>query len=132
MITIHESRVETFLSANDFERFLNLVKERHTTRAALAREAILWYLNNHQTTQQTHEEAELSQTLRNMTNRICGMLARQGVQVGTLFELAWQNHTDNNMQERFISATNTVKQNMRKRLSEDERIVAEKMRGVVG
>ncbi len=59
------------------------------------------------------------------------MLARQGAQTGTLFELTWQNHVENKIEERFIAATNTVKQRMRKRLEEDERILSERMKKVV-
>jgi hypothetical protein len=132
MLTIHESRVETFLSNTEFERFLSLVKQRHSTRASIARDAIKWYLENQDQLQVNERDTTLGQSMLNMTNRICGMLARQGVQLGTLFELAYQNHTDNGLQDKFIAATNTVKNKMRTRLTEDERALAEKMRRVVG
>jgi hypothetical protein len=66
-----------------------------------------------------------------MTDRICGMLARQGAQTGTLYELAWQNHVENQVQDRFVAAANTAKTKMRKRLENDERILAERIKNVV-
>ena len=69
--------------------------------------------------------------INNMTDRICGMLARQGVQTGVLFELAWQNHVENNARDRFVAATNSVKTRFRKRLEDDEKAIAERMRAVV-
>ena len=72
-------------------------------------------------------ETEISQTIKSMTDRICGMLARQGAQTGTLFELAWQHHVENGVQDRFIAATNLVKSKMRKRLEQDEKTISERM-----
>jgi hypothetical protein len=45
----------------------------------------------------------------------------------TLWELAWQSHVENGIEQRFIAATTTVKRGMRKKLSDDERNIAEKM-----
>lgn len=97
----------------------------------MAREAIRWYLDHYEKIKEDKRQSEITQALNAMTNRICGMLARQGAEIGTLYELAWLNHKDNKIEGRFTGAANTVKANMRKRLTEDERRIAESMKKVV-
>ncbi|HEY9786656.1 MAG TPA: hypothetical protein V6D17_14740 [Candidatus Obscuribacterales bacterium] len=129
--TTFNSKIETYLAAIDHDRFLSACRTRKATRAAIAREAILFYLDNLERAKQSKRETELSINIKNMTDRICGMLARQGAQTGTLYELAWQNHFENKVQERFIAAANTAKAKMRKRLESDERAVVERMKNIV-
>jgi len=123
------------LSADDHRRLGDMAKELSTdherTKTDLAREAIRWYLDHYATIKDDKRQSEITQSLNAMTNRICGMLARQGAEVGTLYELAWQNHVDNKIEPRFTAAANSVKANMRKRLTEDERRIAESMKKVV-
>lgn len=123
------------LSSDDHRRLAEMAKELSTdqerTKTEVAREAIRWYLDHYEKIKEDKRQSEITQALNAMTNRICGMLARQGAEVGTLYELAWQNHVDNKIEARFTGAANTVKQNMRKRLTEDERRIAESMKKVV-
>ena len=123
------------LSSDDHRRLAEMAKELSTdqerTKTEVAREAIRWYLDHYEKIKEDKRQSEITQALNAMTNRICGMLARQGAEVGTLYELAWQNHVDNKIEGRFTGAANTVKANMRKRLTEDERKIAESMKKVV-
>lgn len=129
--TTFNSKIETYLAAADLDRFLSACRTQKATRAAIAREAIRFYLDGLEQNKQSKRDTEISISIKNMTDRICGMLARQGAQTGTLYELAWQNHVENQVQERFVAATNTAKTKMRKRLENDERVVAERMKNVV-
>jgi len=126
-----KSKVETYLSGSDHDRFSSVCKQRHATKSEVAREAIRWYLDNLDERKLGKHDSELSKNIKSMTDRICGMLARQGAQTGTLYELAWQNHAENKMQERFIAAANHVKGKMRKRLEDDEKAIAERMSKVI-
>lgn len=130
--TDFKSKIETYLSANDLDRFVSVCRQRKASRATIAREAIRWYLEYQEQGKVSKNESELSKNIKNMTDRICGMLARQGAQTGTLYELAWQNHVENKMQDRFVAASNLVKGKMRKRLEDDEKTIAERMNKVVG
>jgi metal-responsive CopG/Arc/MetJ family transcriptional regulator len=127
-----KKKIDTYLSAQDHQRLISLTKIKRKTRSEVVREAVRWYLDNHEQNKQTKNESELSKNIKNMTDRICGMLARQGAQTGTLYELAWQNHVENKMQARFVAASNVVKGKMRKRLEDDEKAIAERMNKVVG
>lgn len=128
---INNCRIQTLISPHDFQKLVALGRERKISQAAVFREAIRWYIANHDKLKGDMRDTELSKNIKNMTDRICGMLARQGAQTGTLYELAWQNHTENKIQERFIAAANMVKSKMRKRLEDDERAIAERMGKVV-
>lgn len=128
---INNCRIQTLLSPHEFQKLLTLSKERKLSQAAIFREAVRWYIANHEKLKGDKRDTELSKNIKNMTDRICGMLARQGAQTGTLYELAWQNHSENKMQERFIAAANLVKSKMRKRLEDDEKAIAERMGKVV-
>lgn len=123
------------LSTDDHHRLAEMAKEissdQERTKTEVAREAIRWYLDHYEKIKEDKRQSEITQALNAMTNRICGMLARQGAEIGTLYELAWQNHVDNKIEPRFTGAANTVKANMRKRLTEDERKIAESMKKVV-
>jgi hypothetical protein len=120
-------KVDTRLSKADFQRLVTLSVETGETHAEIMRQAIRWYINNRARIDPQSPHHEIVQTITGMTDRICAMLARQGVQVGTLWELAWQSHVENGIEQRFIAATTTVKQGMRKKLTDDERSIAEKM-----
>ena len=123
------------LSSDDHRRLAEMAKELSTdqerTKTEVAREAIRWYLDHYEKIKEDKRQSEITQALNAMTNRICGMLARQGAEIGTLYELAWLNHKDNRIEPRFTGAANTVKANMRKRLTDDERRIAESMKKVV-
>jgi metal-responsive CopG/Arc/MetJ family transcriptional regulator len=127
-----KKKIDTYLSAQDHQRLISLTKVKRKTRSELVREAVRWYLDNYEQVKPSKNESELSKNIKNMTDRICGMLARQGAQTGTLYELAWQNHVENKIQERFVAANNLVKGKMRKRLEDDEKAIAERMNKVVG
>lgn len=126
-----KAKVETYLSRTDHDRFSAVCKVKRATKSEIAREAIRWYLDSLEEHKARRQESELSKNVKSMTDRICGMLARQGAQTGTLYELAWQNHVENKMQERFVAASNLVKGKMRKRLEDDEKAIAERMGKVV-
>lgn len=127
----YKSKIETYLSGVDHDRFISVCRQRKAAQSAIAREAIRWYLDNLEAMRESKIESEISKSIKNMTDRICGMLARQGAQTGTLFELAWQNHVENRIEDRFTAATNLVKSKMRKRLEDDEKAIAERMSKVV-
>ena len=64
-------------------------------------------------------------------DRICGMLARQGAALGTLYELTWMSLPNEDAREQFRAAVTTAKQKMRNRLEKDERDLAEQLKRAV-
>lgn len=131
------------LSADDRERLAHKAKVRKLATTELAREAIRWYLDNHEKTGGKAKESELSQAIVYATDglikafnsgvdRICKMLARQGRAIGTLYELSWMSLPDDeNARKAFEAAATRAKQRMAQHVEKDEREIAEAMKKVV-
>ena len=140
---VYGPKVETRLAASDLARLEEQVKVTGKTRAEIVRKALLWYLDHVENEKESKREGELATAIRYATDqivkgqlsgvdRICGMLARQGAAVETLFELtrAGMENTAEGKQA-FMAAVTTAKSNQRKRLDNDEKILKDKIKGVV-
>jgi predicted DNA-binding protein len=139
----YSPRVETRLAQADLKRLDDNAKQAGQTRAEYARQALLWYLDNQEKLTLDDREAEVAKAIRYATDqhvkatrhgadRICKMLARQGVAIGTLFELSWMALPDDeNARQAFEAAANTAKQKMRRHVERDEAEIAERNTKVV-
>lgn len=128
----YNPRVETRLAKADFKRLDELANLEGVSKSQVVRDAVLHYLDLQDAERAKPREVEIARAINEMTNRVCGMLARQGAVVGTLYELTWMNLPDNEeARKTFHSAATNAKQKMRKRLTDDEKKMAEKMKGVV-
>ena len=129
---VFNPRVETRLAKADFQRLDKLANLEGVSKSQVVRDAVLHYLDLQDEERAKPREAEIARAINKMTNRVCGMLARQGAIVGTLYELTWMNLPDNEeARKTFHSAVNKAKQKMRKRLDEDEKATAGKIKDVV-
>ena len=117
--------VETKLAQADSARVGELARKEGKTKSEVVREAVLWYLDHKEELEFKDREALIAKEIRGMTDRICGMLARQGTALGTLYELTWMSLPNEDAKEQFRAAMNTAKQKMRNRLEKDERDIAE-------
>jgi hypothetical protein len=136
-------KVETRLAQRDTKRLDEQALLAGKTRAQIARQALLFYLDNLESQKVVKHEGEIATAIKYASDqivkgqlsgvdRICGMLARQGAAIETLFELTrlgMVNTTEG--QEAFMAAVTTAKSNQRKRLDNDERILKDKIKGVV-
>ena len=129
---VFNPRVETRLAKADFQRLDKLANLEGVSKSQVVRDAVLHYLDLQDEERAKPREAEIARAINEMTNRVCGMLARQGAIVGTLYELTWMNLPDNEeARKTFHSAVNRAKQKMRKKLDDDEKATAEKIKGVI-
>jgi hypothetical protein len=115
----------------DQKRLEALAEKDGKTKTELAREALLWYLERRENEQNLERDSAYARSINEMTNRICGMLARQGTALGVLYEVTWRSLPDEQSKMAFEGIVNEVKGKQRKRLDEDEKILVEKMRKVV-
>lgn len=134
----YSPRVETRLAQADLKRLDSAAKNAGQTRAEFARQALLWYLDNQEKLTVDDRESEVAKAIRYATaehvkatkhgaDRICKMLSRQGIAIGTLFELAWMAlPDDDNARAAFVAATNTAKQKMHKHVEKDEAEIAQR------
>jgi predicted DNA-binding protein len=139
---VFNPRIETRLSREDTRRLDEAAKLSSKSRSDFVRQGILWYLDNLERLKSDKRESETAQAIRyatdqivkamlSATNRICGMLARQGAEVGTLYELTWRACGTAEAKEQFVAAANTAKQRQRTRLEGDEKAIAERTKKVV-
>ncbi|OQR26392.1 hypothetical protein BWR15_30820, partial [Pseudomonas sp. T] len=108
------------------------------TKTEVAREAIRFYLDNYENIKNQSRDHEIAEAIKYATDeivkainkgveRICKMLSRQGVAIGTLYELSWMALPDDeNAKRAFEAASNTAKQKMRRRVELDEAELAER------
>ena len=131
------------LNEKDRLKLAELAGLQSRTKTEIAREAIMFYLNNYENIKNQSRDHEIAEAIKYATNqllkaissgvdRICKMLARQGAAIGTLYELSWMALPDDEDARRiFESAANKAKDKMRKRLELDEAEIAERNKKIV-
>jgi hypothetical protein len=125
------SLLQVNLTSQDLLRLSELSRCRAMTRGALAREAIRFYLDNHDKVIADTQERELVKTVRGCFERAIAMLARYGTEIGTLYELTWRHHVETNLEDEFVSAVTATKQRLRRHITDEERAVIDRMKNVV-
>lgn len=80
-------KIETRLTAADHKRFRDLASERNLSMAELSREAILAYLDGHQTAQEDRRETKVERRLKAIEDRYASLLVRIGIDTGTIMAL---------------------------------------------
>lgn len=137
-----DPRIETRLTRNDILRLEEAAKTAGKSRPEFMRQILLWYLDNEETLKADQRESEVAQAIRHATeqhvkairtgaDRVCKMLARQGIALGTLYELTWLTMADEDSKTVFESAVKTAKTKMHNRLEKDESEIAEKIKKTV-
>lgn len=131
------------LNEKDRVRLAELSRLQGRTKTEVAREAIRWYMDNYDQIKNQSRDSEVAQAIRYATDqivkainsgveRICRMLARQGAQIGTLYEFSYMVLPDDpNAVAVFEAASSKAKQNQRKHVERDEAELAEAMKKVL-
>lgn len=128
---VFKPTLETKVTREDFNRVDAMAKAEGKTKSELLREALLWYMDHKADAANKRRNSETVKAINELTNRVCGMLARQGGLVGTLYELTWMSLPNEEAKRQFQAANATAKQKMRTRLSKDEKELAEKLGEIV-
>jgi predicted DNA-binding protein len=115
----------------DQSRLERLAKIDGKTKSELGREALLWYLDHRENEQFAERDSVYARAIKEMTNRICGMLSRQGTAIGVLYDVAYAGLPDEESREAFREIVQKVKSRQRKHLDLDEQSLVAKMKGIV-
>lgn len=119
-------KVETKLRREDFKRVDELAKLEKKTKSEVVREAVLWYLDNQEQIKNEPRETAIALEIKGMTNRVCAMLARQGRQIGTIFELSYSQISGTaEGAAAFEAAVTKANQKQNQSVTKDEREVVE-------
>lgn len=122
-------KLETKLTRQDFKRVDDLAKTEGKTKSEIVREAVLWYLDHVDDLKSQPRDTVIAQAVDAMANRVCAMLARQGRQVGTLFELTYsQMSRTKEGRASFEAATSTANQKQNRSVTRDERELVDAMK----
>ena len=131
------------LSQADLSRLSDQAAKQGCTQSEVIRDAIRWYLDNYENHANDTREAEVAKAIRNATDqivraftvgvdRICKMMARQGIAIGTLYEITWMSLPDETAKKAFEAAIAQAKAKMRKHAERDEQAIAEAMEKNLG
>jgi predicted DNA-binding protein len=115
----------------DQGRLEALAKTDGKTKTELVREAVLWYLDHRENDKFAERDSVYARAIKEMTNRICGMLSRQGTAIGVLYDVAYAGLPDEESREAFREIVQKVKSRQRKHLDLDEQSLVAKMKGIV-
>lgn len=122
-------KVETKLTRQDFKRVDDLAKTEGKTKSEVVREAVLWYLDHVDDLRNERRDTLIAQSIDGMANRVCAMLARQGRQIGTLFELTHsQMSRTKEGRASFDAAASTANQKQNRAVTKDERELVDAMK----
>ena len=115
------------LTSGEHKRLEALSQIDGKSKSELGREALQWYLDQRENEQSADRESVYAKSLKEMTNRICGMLARQGTALGVLYDLAWHSMRDEEERRFFDNVVKEVKSRTRRHLDNDEKKLSERM-----
>ncbi|HEY9682446.1 MAG TPA: hypothetical protein V6C86_12770 [Oculatellaceae cyanobacterium] len=131
------------LNEKDRGRLAELSRLQGRTKTEVAREAIRWYMDNYEQVKNQSRDSEIAQAIRYATDqivkainsgveRVCRMLARQGGQIGALYEFTYMCLPEDPDAVAVFEAANTkAKQKQRVHVSRDEAEIAEAMKKVI-
>ena len=81
-----KSLLTTRLAEPDLVRFRELAMTRKESYSELLREAALFYMDHYDQARRDELEGVYAQQLKSSTNRICGLMAKTGIEVHAIIE----------------------------------------------
>lgn len=88
-ITRRTTNLQTRLSPLDEERFFALAKAQNRTGTELLRESIKFYLDHCDRQVVDYQESKLERRLKRLEDRMAGLLARLGMDIGIVYNFLW-------------------------------------------
>jgi len=89
--TKRTSPIEVRLVPEDLKRFDVLCAGSGRNRAQVAREAILWYMDQQDKIIQDSRESKLEARIRKMENRMAALISRGNIDTGVILEIIYSN-----------------------------------------
>jgi predicted ribosome quality control (RQC) complex YloA/Tae2 family protein len=116
------------LAPSDVQRLKNLAELRKKAPAALVREAVEWYLDDHERLEKDKKESTLEQRLKKMEDRLAKLQIRGNIDIGMVFLLMFR-HMDLKERSKVVQwAYSGSVQRLRKKLGEDALELVEKVK----
>lgn len=129
---VFKPKLETKLRREDFQKVDELAVLEKKTKSEVVRDAVLFYLEYKEQLEYAPRESAIAESIDAMANRVCAMLARQGRQIGTIFELTYsQMSRTAEGKASFEAAATTANQKQNRAVRHDERETVEAMKKAV-
>lgn len=126
---VFKPKLETKVRREEFQKVSALAAMEGKTKSEVVRDAVLFYLAAKEDEAYRARESVLAEEMEAMTNRICAMLARQGRQIGAVFEMTYSNMSRTaEGKAAFEAAVTTANQKMARSVQKDERDLVEAMK----
>jgi hypothetical protein len=109
-------KIETRLSVRDYKRFEEVARARGKTKTAVAREALLLFLDYEDKLKTDSRESILEKRMGKMEDRMASLLARIGIDVGIGFHLIFRNMDPETRQDALAWAYNSSVERLKKKL----------------
>ena len=85
------SPIEVRLVPDDLAKFDQICRVSNRKRPQVAREAILWYMEQQDKIIQDSRESKLEARIRKMENRMAALISRGNIDTGVLLEIIYSN-----------------------------------------
>ena len=108
--------MELRLLAKDHERFGELCRAKGKKRTELAREAIVWYLDNQEKINADNRETAVEKRIRKMEERLAALQARTAIDVGMIYHLIYMNMNKQTRDEDIAWAYHSSVERLKKKL----------------
>ncbi len=83
--------IEVRLVPDDLARFDQICRVSNRKRPQVAREAILWYMEQQDKIIQDSRESKVEARIRKMENRMAALISRGNIDTGVLLEIIYSN-----------------------------------------
>jgi hypothetical protein len=118
---LRTTELKARLAPADRERFERVLTVKGGTRTQLARDAILFYLDNCEQAQEDTLFAErdklIVQSIKSLENRLAGILVRMGIDIEALYAAAWAHSPKETRDKLFERCYQIGAQRFNRRLS---------------
>lgn len=85
------SPIEVRLTPDDLAAFDKICRVSNRKRPQVAREAILWYMEQQDKIVQDSRESKLEARMRKMENRMAALISRGNIDTGVILEIIYSN-----------------------------------------
>jgi hypothetical protein len=123
------AQIEFRLLAQDHARFDSLCRTKGKKRSELAREAVVWYLENEDKLATNSRETLLEKRIRKMEERMAGLQARTAIDVGMIYMLMYRNMAQETREDHVAWAYKNSVERLKKKLEGQAAEVKEAMQG---
>lgn len=96
--------IYTSLTAEDSHQFDAIVRMKGLTRTEVAREALRYYIAHQEELEEEQRDSKLERRLKKIEDRLAGIMARVGIDVGVIYTLMWRNMPPDRREDQLKSA----------------------------